>query len=278
MVSTFQLPGARGETIRGCVHVPTGQERVPVILLAHGFKGCADYGFLPRTAEHLAGAGLAVVRFSFSHCGIAENPDSFDRPDLFEADTFGHQVSDVLALIEAVRSGRLPAAERLDGQRIAMVGHSRGGVTAVLATGATDALGALVTLASPDRTLHDPTMWQQLRALGRVSSPSSRTGQQLFVGRAVIDDIDAAGDRYDMTALLGRYAGPLLVAHCEDDLTVPVVAAERLAEAHTAGPTELLKLPGGSHTFDFAHGQEGSTEALETVLAKVTKFLVDHLT
>jgi len=277
LMSKFRLPGAGGEAIRGYLHVPIGEGKLPVVLLAHGFKGCADYGFLPRTAEHLAGAGLAVVRFSFSHCGIAENPDSFDRPDLFESDTFGHQISDVLALIEAVCHGRLPETDRLDGERIAMVGHSRGGVTAVLATGATDSLRALVVLSSPDQTLHDPTMRQQLRVLGRISSPSSRTGQQLFVGRAVVDDIDTAGDRYDLPALLGRYKRPLLAVHCQDDLTVPVAAAKRLAEAHTGGPTELLVLPGGSHTFGFAHGQKGSTATLDTVLAKITEFLTHWL-
>ncbi len=276
-ISTFQLAGAAGETIRGYVHTPAGDEKLPVALLAHGFKGFAGYGFLPLMADRLAEAGSVVVRFSFSHCGVADNPDSFDRADLFEHDTYAKQVADVLALIAAVRGGSLPDADRFDTGRMAMVGHSRGGVTTVLATGSTEAFGAIVTLASPDTTLHDPAMAEAIRAAGRVLSPSSRTGQDLYIGREVVDDIDRAGEAYDLHKLLGRFDKPYMAVHCEGDQTVAFACSERLAAAHTAGPSELLIVPAGGHTFDFAHGQPGSTPALDLVVERVVAFLNRHL-
>jgi dienelactone hydrolase len=276
--TTFELPGAAGEVIRGYVHMPMGEGRVPVALLAHGFKGFADYGFLPVLADRLAAAGIAVVRFSFSHCGITEDPDTFDRPDLFERDTYGNQIDDTLAVIAAIHDGTLPGAERMDGERIGMVGHSRGGVTAILATGATDALRVVVTLAAPDRPLHDGQMRALILAQGRVASPSGRTGEMLYVGRPFIEDIDAAGDRYDMLKLVASFAKPFMAAHGQADETVPCQAAENLAAAHTTGPTELVIIPRAGHTFDFKHGQSGSTPALDTVAAKVITFMAEHLT
>lgn len=274
---TFEHPGAQGETIHGYLHTPEEGDLLPVVLLAHGFKGFADYGFLPMVADRLAEAGFAVVRFNFSHSGVSNAEGRFDRPDLFEKDTFANQVADVLALIEAIRDDKLPAMGRLDAGRIGMVGHSRGGVTAVLATGSTDVLKAVVTLGSPDCTLHDQHLKTQLRALGRVSSPSARTGQQLFIGRAIVDDIDGAGERYDLRKLLSHFAGALMAVHCENDQTVNVRSAETLTSAHAAGPTELVILPKGSHTFDFEHGQSGTTATLEVVIEKVLAFLNEHL-
>jgi len=277
-IEPFELDGAAGETIRGYVHLPAAAGPAAVVLLAHGFKGFADYGFLPLLAERIADTGRAVVRFSFSHCGITDETATFDRPDLFERDTFGNQIDDTLALIAATAAGRLPGADRLDGDRIGMVGHSRGGVTAVLATGATDAIRVVVTLSAPDRPLHDGQMRAQILAEGRIASPSGRTGEMLYVGRAFIEDLDAAGDRYDMVKLLGEFDRPFMAAHGQADETVDYHAAERLAAAHIHGPTRLTIVPAAGHTFDFKHGQAGSTEALDAVSAEVTAFLAKYLT
>lgn len=273
----FQIVGAEGEIVRGYVHVSCDRKKLPTVLLAHGFKGFAEYGFLPRLADKLAEARMAVISFSFSHCGITDNPDRFDRLDLFEKDTFACQVADVLALIQAVNKGTLPQADQLDPDRIAAVGHSRGGVSAILATDATSVLRAIVTLASPDQTVHDEELRDQLRRLGRVVSPSTRTGQDLIVGRAVVDDIDAAGERYDLARLLERFRGAFMALHCRGDDTVDSACSERLALAHTGAPTRLVLLPGGGHTFDFKHGQSGSTATLDTVIEEVKKFLTEHL-
>jgi uncharacterized protein len=273
----FSVIGAQQQPIHGFLHLPPGDGRVPTVLLAHGFKGWASYGFLPRMAEALSAAGFAVLRFSFSHCGITGDGSSFDRPDLFENDTFADQVADTLALLAAVSDGKLPAADRLDVGRLGMIGHSRGGVTAVLAAGQTEALKAIVTLAAPQRTLHDQHVRDQIRAMGRMPVTSTRTGQQLYVGRAVLDDIEAAGERYDLLKLLHRYRGAFMAVHCQGDDTVDAEAATNLAGAHDQGPTQLLILPGGGHTFDFRHGQTGSTELLETVIARVAEFLHKYL-
>ncbi|MFW6145892.1 MAG: alpha/beta hydrolase family protein [Planctomycetota bacterium] len=277
----FDLPGAADQTIRGDVHLPAGGDPAPVVLLAHGFKGFADYGFLPLLGMRLVHSGTAVVRFSFSHCGIAGgeggDAENFDRPDLFEHDTFGRQIEDTLALIAAIRHGTLPGGERLDGERIGMIGHSRGGVTAILTTGATDALKILVTLATPCECLHDRALREKVLAEGRAPSPSGRTGEMLYVGRDFIDDLDCAGERYDLLKLLAGYPRPFLAVHGQADETVDYHAAERLAAAHAHGPTELVIVPDAGHTFEFRHGQDGSTDAFDRVSAAVIAFVKQHL-
>ncbi len=273
----FGLPGSNGQPIIGHLHLPAGAGKAPVVLLAHGFTAWCDWGFLPQLAEELAAAGIGVIRFSFSHCGITGDGKLYDRPDLFEQDTFSYQVNDTLAIIAAVRDGKLPQADRLDPTRIGMIGHSRGGDTAILASGQTDALKAIITLGSPKQPMHDEEMRGRLRQEGRVAIHSDRTGQDLYVGRAIIDDIDAAGSRYDLLELLRRYRGAYMAVHCQGDKTIPVQDARDLAAAHVEGVTELVIFPRGSHTFNFRAGQRGKNRLLVKVTDKVKPFLLSQL-
>jgi fermentation-respiration switch protein FrsA (DUF1100 family) len=99
----------------------------------------------------------------------------------------------------------------------------------------------------------------------------------LYVGRPFIDDLQAAGDRYDLLKLLARFHRPYMAVHGQGDETVACEAAEHLAGSHTTGPTELMIVPGAGHTFDFKHGQSGSTPALDAATVAVVAFLAEHL-
>ena len=83
----WTLPGADSELIHGDCHVPVGDPR-GVIVLVHGFKGYKDYGMFPVIAHHLCNAGFIVHRPNLSHSGMREGTESFERPDLFESDTW----------------------------------------------------------------------------------------------------------------------------------------------------------------------------------------------
>ena len=82
---TWTIPGADGQAILGDAHLPGG-EPVGVVLVAHGFKGYKDYGMFPRIAETRCDAGFIAPRFNFSHSGIHNATDTFERPDRFECD------------------------------------------------------------------------------------------------------------------------------------------------------------------------------------------------
>ena len=102
----WTIPGADGEAILGNVQLPDGDAR-GVVVIAHGFKGYKDYGMFPRIAQTAAAAGFIAHRFNFSHSGMTNNTDTFERPDLFERDTWNKQVFDCRAVVEAISNGRL---------------------------------------------------------------------------------------------------------------------------------------------------------------------------
>ena len=131
----FEIAGAEGEVIRGNVHLPSHDPggKLPVLLVLHGFKGYKDYGFFPYLTQSLADVGLVAIRLNFSHNGIDNDFSTFGRPDLFERDSWGKQLFDVQAVIAALPT--LPHADRMDSQKLAVLGHSRGGGVVLLTGG-----------------------------------------------------------------------------------------------------------------------------------------------
>jgi dienelactone hydrolase len=170
---------------------------------------------------------------------------------------------------------------RIDPARIGLLGHSRGGGAAVLAaardqpgvprqaTGGAAAepwrerVRALVTWAAIARVDRYSTREKQAwRAAGELPVANARTGQQLALGRGLLEDVErhAAGD-LDILAAAGRRSAPWLIVHGDEDESVPASEAIEL-DAHAAGPHELLLIPGASHTFGARHPFAGPTPFL----------------
>ncbi len=247
----WTVRGADGQLIYGDSHMPhDGGVAVGAVLLLHGFKGYKDYGFIPRLAESLAWRGFVVHRFNFSHSGMTLQVERFGRPDLFERDTWGKQVADVEAVLDAIRSRQIQGA----GLPIVLFGHSRGGTTALLAAAevgrAGGRLAGIAAAAAPaDAVRLSHAERETLRREGRIASPSSRTGQVLHVGRAWLEEVEADPERFDPCLAIASLDLPVLLLHGTADATVAVRDAHRLHEAsHERAKLELIE--GASHTFD----------------------------
>ncbi len=244
-ITGWELPGSVDEPIYGATHTPDG-EPAGVVLLCHGFKGYKDYGFFPQLAAACAGRGLIAHRFNFSHSGMTNRVETFERPDLFEKDTWQKQVDDLIAVADAVQHGPL------DGRGLPLVcfGHSRGGVTALLTAARFPSLFAgVVTAAAPHRSCNlTDEQRDEMKRLGRLASPSGRTGQTLYVGLPWLIEQDAHPDAFDPVLAAGRITAPLLILHGDDDDTVGPVSANAL---HDAAPgSRFVLLPGATHTFN----------------------------
>ncbi|MCH2133253.1 MAG: lysophospholipase [Phycisphaerales bacterium] len=253
----WAIAGALGKTITGTTHPVEGKAR-GVVLIAHGFKGYKDYGFLPRLAERVASEGWIAHRFNFSHSGMTHGHGPFD-PELFRKDTWNRQVEDVLAVMAAIQSGEL------DGQDLPVVifGHSRGGVTAILAAGrwAQDPrmsnLRAIITAASPASAsrLSDSDRQRFLRE-GFLTVPSSRTGQTLQVDAAWLREQQADPEGHDLPTQAGSVRVPVGVIHGLSDRTVPADDASLIAEA--VGERSMIRLiHDADHVFNTPNPADG---------------------
>jgi len=257
--TAWSIRGAAGEAIPGDTHMP-GSKASGVVLIAHGFKGYKDYGFIPRLAAMVASAGFVVHRFNFSHSGMTSETATFARPDLFERDTWNKQLFDLRKVIEAVGSGRIAGKEL----PLILLGHSRGGVTAILTAGrlASDASflqpAGVIAVASPASC--QPFAREDVELLlrqGYLESPSARTGQRLRIGRAFIQEQLDDPMSHDLTKLIGAIQCPILLVHGDADDAVPCRCAFKLALA-SRGNAEVALVPGGNHVFNCPNPMPGA--------------------
>ena len=249
LVDAWTIPGSEGHPILGNCHHATGSAR-GVVILVHGFKGYKDYGMFPWLATRLSAAGLVTHRFNFSHSGMTNRIDTFERPDLFERDTWDRQVHDLLAIVDALRNGVLPGS----GLPVVLFGHSRGGVTCLLFAGRHaethgEHLTGIITAATPAATnrLSDDDQQTLLRE-GRFASPSARTGQTLYIGADWLQTQrdDPAG--HDLATLLPRIVQPITLIHGDADETVPVADVHTLHALRKTN-TQVVIVPGANHVF-----------------------------
>ncbi len=251
MTAAWSIPGSGGQPILGDAHLPDGAPR-GAALIAHGFKGYKDYGMFPRIAEALAGAGLVVHRFNFSHSGMTNATATFARPDLFEADSWNRQVFDVRAVLGAVADGTIAGR----GLPYVLFGHSRGGATVLLAAGrhagdqALPQPAGIATASSPSACdMMSPQDRKTLLAEGYLVSPSSRTGQALRVGKAFLMEQIEDPRGHDLLRLASRITCPALVVHGAGDPTVPALCARQIGAA-IGRSAKVEVIEGADHVFN----------------------------
>jgi pimeloyl-ACP methyl ester carboxylesterase len=264
VVEAFQLDQPGGGTLRGVVDLPEMPGRCPAVVICHGFKGFMEWGFFPPLAELLAQRGFVTVRFNLAGSGMQPGDELVSDPRAFSANTYSAEVADLLRVLEA--TGNEIAPDRVDRGRLGLFGHSRGGAAAILAAANPpwrDRIRALVTWAAISHVYrYTPEEKRVWRATGELPAVNTRTGQQLALGRGLLEDVErhAAGS-LDILAAAGRVAAPWLIVHGADDESVPAAEAAELA-ARAAGTHELRLIPGAGHTFGVKHPFAGPTPHL----------------
>ena len=252
-ITSWEINGAEGKPIIGNTHMPSSP--VGTIVICHGFKGYKDYGFFPKLAESAASNGLIAHRFNFSHSGMTNNIETFENPELFESDTWNKQISDLSNVIKAIAEGKLQG----QGLPLTIFGHSRGGVTTILTTSRLqkkpssplgNTIKGIITAASPDTGFWlNKDQVKELKKKGRLLSPSARTGQDLYVGLEMLTEMEHKPKAFEATRAIKNITCPICIIHGNDDPTVPVSSAHKLAEAAGDNAVRII-IPEANHVFN----------------------------
>jgi pimeloyl-ACP methyl ester carboxylesterase len=274
------------QTLEDQVEQANASGHTPVVFI-HGLGLLASSW--DRWADHFAQAGYAPVS-----PGWPDDPDTVEEalanPEAFADKTIG-QVADHYASV----IGRL-------GRKPAVIGHSFGGLLAMILAGrgasnATVAIDAApfrgvlplpisalrvasVALSNPaNRNRAVPLTYEQFR-YGFANAVSEQEAHELFDTYAVPAPgaplfQAAAANLNPWTEVKvdteNPYRGPLLIISGEKDHTVPEAiseAAYRQQEKNT-GVTEFAKIPGRGHSLTIDNGW---LEVCNTALAFVQRF------
>lgn len=275
----WSISGSDGQPILGNTHLPADADSARgVALILHGFLGYKDYGMFPFLAQQIASSGWIAHRFNMSHSGMTNKIETFERPDLFQRDTWNRQIFDTNAVIQAVTAGELHGG----GLPYVLIGHSRGGATSIMTAGRrfrdrTELLPAgIVALAGPSyasRLTADQE--EELLDVGWIPVVSGRTGQTLKIGRDWMQDQRERPADHDVLSLASEIRCPVLLIHGKVDPTVPPRCANELAGA-IGDHAHRVFVDEGDHVFNTKNPMsvdEAPSSQLAMVVASTTRFL-----
>ncbi|MES2541874.1 MAG: alpha/beta fold hydrolase [Pseudomonadota bacterium] len=252
----------------GTLETPAG-DPAPVVLLFHGFTGVrdelpvanTDEGVFSRTARLLAEQGIASLRIDFRGSG--------ESPGAFADTTFEGQVADGLAAIDW-----LEANAAVDGQRLAVIGWSQGGLVATAVAGRSDKPDALVlwaAVANPEESfggiVGPETLAKGLEAGDAALPVTLPWGAVVELKRGFFEGVTT----FDPPAELASYAGPLFIAHGTKDTTVLPAAVDTFLAAHEG--EEAKWIADMDHVFNAFTGPE----TLDQMVGETVAFLKPHL-
>ncbi len=242
-MTPFSILSSEGLPLRG--DFEAAEKARALVVLVHGFKGFKDWGFFPWLAQRLTQHRLVVCRFNMSRSGIGDDPEAFDRLDLFEHDTYSTQLRDLMTVVQH-------AQERFPNLPTFLLGHSRGGGIAILGAAGVPNLRGVVAwspIARADRW-DEPTQ-RDWRERGVLEVENQRTRQIMRMSPVILDDYAANRERLDILAAAGNLSVPLLVVHGGSDDSVPLEEGRLIAER--SPQSSFVVIHRASHTFNAIH-------------------------
>lgn len=228
----------------------------PVILFLHGFKGFKDWGAFPDACEYLARHGFCVLSFNFSKNGVGKNMLEFDQPELFEKETLSSDLNDVGDIISHLKNGVLRSDQvMINTDIIGIIGHSRGGHTAITAAAEYPGVQAVVTWSAVANYNNrwSEQMVNDWESKGYTEIINSRTGQTLKLGKIVYDDALENTDRLMASRRVKELYIPALFIAAKNDEAVPHSDSKKLFRSCPSDDKEIKLIKDTGHTFGTAH-------------------------
>lgn len=252
------IPSTDQQTIYYDLYFPSVsvQETFPILLFLHGLKGFKDWGPFPDACEDLSRAGFAVLAFNASHSGVSELSEDIDREDLFRTMTISQDIADVGSVIKALKEGEITTTKViLDAEKIGIVGHSRGGHHAIVASAEFPEIQALVSWAAVADfaefwTSEMTAAWEKGKD---VQIENVRTGKMLNLSPDGYQDLVARPKRLTALSRVKELHIPSLFIAGKQDESVPISHTERLFRACPSDQKELRLIPDTGHTFGASH-------------------------
>ena len=269
----WEIPRPHEPPLRGDLRALPGPPPRTAVVVCHGFKGFREWGFFPSLARAIARRGHAAITFDFSHNGVGDDGVDFSALDRFAQNTHSGNIAEIRLVIDALMGSRFSPTPP---ERLALLGHSRGGAEALVAAEADPRVAALVTWSAIS-SFEGRWDSEQIAAWGRgetVEILNSRTGQRMPIGPGYWRDLLEHRDTLDVLAAASRLDRPWLIIHGEEDETVPDTDARTLFAA-AGDRAELCLIQGGSHTFGAKHPYDGPTPELR-VAAQTTLSWLDQ--
>lgn len=226
---------ADGVRLHAKLERPEGLERSDLCILLHGVTGHMEERHIRAVAAAMLSVGVAVLRVELFGHGKSDGR--------FSDHTILTWVDEVLVVIDYAKS--LPWVERL-----VCAGHSQGGYTTMLVAGLRPHDLAALVLLSPAIVIEDGARAGRLFRM--TFDPDHlpdlvRRAPDLGEERAFGADYFRVAQTLHVDEAIGRYGGPVLLVHGDQDATVPVRYSVDAAAAYA--DARLVVVAGDDHGY-----------------------------
>lgn len=237
------------------VFSPSDTTSKHVVLFIHGFKGFKDWGHWNLLAEKFTEAGMYFIKFNYSHNGTTiEAPSDFEDLEAFGRNNFTMELDDLNTVIDWIYHN-IP---EISSKKLSLIGHSRGGGTAIVKAVEDSRIDKLITWASLTRFLRkfDEEFIENWKKTGVHHMLNGRTGQKMPLYYQLYENFLENWDRIDIPTVYKNLKKPHLIIHGTEDKAVPVSVAHDLKEWNP--DSELKVIKGANHVFGGFHPFSGS--------------------
>ena len=262
ILKTFHILNNSAEPIHNDLRHREDAKGAPVIIIVHGFKGFKNWGFFPDLSERLAMAGYVTLTPNFSRNGIGYDYNTFEHLDKFAENTHSHEMKDLQMVIDHICSEKI-GKRTIDVERIALLGHSRGGGTAILkAAELGDRITCIVTWASVSTFFRfDDSQIAQWKKAGFIEIENSRTKQMMRMNKAYWDDLYK--NKYDILKAAKVLENPALFIHGQEDTSVSPKDSQEIHDICASYVKRLELIENTGHTFGITHPMEKASQEYE---------------
>lgn len=250
MRSPIQIPLNGTIRIHGVVHqADPSREAKDVVVFAHGYKGFKDWGAWSLAMDALANERRSAFRFDFTLNGISPDfPNEILDTQGWSQNTYRKEVDELKAVC---------AYWQAQGQRVCIVGHSRGGGVAAIVAYEMQMAGAPLFACSLWASVSDfaarfpkgddLNQWQYS---DRLEIKNQRTGQVLHHPYSFYEAFQSEAASLNIQRSLELLDCPVFLAHAMDDEAVSPSEATVLGQV---SGSEVTWIESGGHTFGACH-------------------------
>ncbi|MFH1977785.1 MAG: alpha/beta hydrolase [Candidatus Aenigmatarchaeota archaeon] len=219
--------------INGVITYQEGK-KLPAVIISHGFLSYKENKLLYKIANALEDK-FVVLRFDFSGCMGGSQGTCNDM-------MLTHQVSDLNAAINFIEK-----QEFVDKRKIALVGHSLGGLTSLIVAARDRRVRSLITIAAPAKLEWQNMLTDELGKIwkhDRVLKFKTDKKSEVEINYDFYKDLK----EYDGEEIAKNIKIPFRIIQGDQDNIVEMKNADILLK-RAKGTTDLQVIKGGDHMF-----------------------------